>query len=91
LDGDIPSWGLDMTSNASLTKKKHKANNTIRLLDEQAAAYDDITRGIQLDEYDQSGTYRRFRQWEIFDRVLKLPEVKALRDRGAANRGDPRL
>lgn len=83
--------GLNTMTSTTTVKKKHKASNTIRLLDEQAAAFDDITRGIQLDEYDKTGTYRRFRQWEIFDCVLALPEVKALRDRGAANSGNPRL
>lgn len=82
--------GLNAMTTTSTVKKKHKASNTIRLLDEQAAAFDDITRGIQLDEYDKTGTYRRFRQWEIFDRVLDLPQVKALRERGAAN-NNPRL
>ncbi|MFA5860683.1 MAG: hypothetical protein WDA16_03215 [Candidatus Thermoplasmatota archaeon] len=68
-----------------IPKKHETAKKTLRILDRQLVAYDDITRSLERAHYQATGQYRRLHQWEVLDRLLEVPEVKHMRDDGTHN------
>lgn len=64
------------------TARYNKETKTLRILNRQFVAWDDITRGMERSHYEETGEYRTLSAWEVMDRLLAIPEVQDLRDRG---------
>lgn len=64
------------------TPHYNRETKRLRILNRQFVAWDDITRGIERAHYEATGQYKTFSSWEVMDRLLAVPEVKELRERG---------
>lgn len=64
------------------TPQYNRETKTLRILNRQFVAWDDITRGIERSHYEATGQYKTFSQWEVMDRLLAVAEVRQLRERG---------
>ena len=60
----------------------NKETKTLRILNRQFVAWDAIPRGLDRAHYEATGQYKTFSSWEVMDRLLNVPEVKQLRERG---------